>query len=576
MFSLFNAYSNEPATKTNVVLILIDDLSYLGVTAYGADRMTSLDGLFENKKIATPQIDKLAEDGLLFGEAYAYPLCEATRIALMSGKYNSRNFLRCKSQHASDITFGDVFQKAGYATGMFGKWKQTRGTKEIPGKDYIFEFGWDKFACFDVTTEGQRFINPHLVINGEVKNYTGRTDLDPETGRRWYGPDICNRHALNFIDENKDKPFFLYYPMLLIHDDHKPTPDTKPNSIFDNFDEANHNRDGHTGDDRTYLPDMISYMDKLIGKVVSKLDEHGLRENTLIIVMGDNGTKECFAHVWPDGTVYPGRKGGTTDNGLHVPLVFNQPGTITNNNGNGYRHYNGLTDLVDIFPTICEAVGIEIPQKEELDGISFWPQIMGDEKEHREVIYTWYNGNSPYTSEEELLEYAFTKDFKRYAPNTEYPNGRFFDLRTDPLEKSGNTHIKRGWGVRLYAGLDLENLTEEQQEAYNYLGTVIDSYNYIPVEGLKINQLKISCKLGETIQLSTQVMPTNATRKNIIWESSNPEVAIINKFGELVAHKKGKTTISVYSWDDAFPVSANEPETYRKGGIKHEIQATIK
>ena len=86
----------------------------------------------------------------------------------MSGQYNSRNFLRCKSQHASEITFGDVFQSAGYATGIFGKWKQTRGTREIPAKDYIFEFGWDEFCCFDVVGEGQRFINPNLVINGEV------------------------------------------------------------------------------------------------------------------------------------------------------------------------------------------------------------------------------------------------------------------------------------------------------------------------------------------------------------------------------------------------------------------------
>jgi arylsulfatase A-like enzyme len=288
------------AERPNVVLILIDDLSHYGVTAYGADRISEWSGKFTNKIFNTPRIDRLALEGLRCDNAYVYPLCEPTRIALMSGQYNSRNFLRCKAQHASEITFGDVFKKAGYATGIFGKWKQTRGTREIHGKDYIFQFGWDEFCCFDVVGEGQRYINPSLVINGKQISYSQREDLDPATGRRWYGPDICNRHALEFIEHHKDEPFFLYYPMLLVHAEHKPTPDTRPRSVFDNFDETK------SGDDRRFFPDMLAYMDKLIGKVVDKLDELGLRNNTLVVVMGDNGTKEPFAHVLPDGTEYPG------------------------------------------------------------------------------------------------------------------------------------------------------------------------------------------------------------------------------------------------------------------------------
>ena len=170
------------AARPNVVLILIDDLNHYGVTAYGANRISEWSGLFTNKTFSTPRIDRLAYEGLRCDNAYAYPLCEPTRIALMSGQYNSRNFLRCKAQHASEITFGDVFQRAGYATGIFGKWKQTRGTKEIHGKDYIFEFGWDEFCCFDVVGEGQRFINPNLVINGKQANYSQRTDLEWRPG----------------------------------------------------------------------------------------------------------------------------------------------------------------------------------------------------------------------------------------------------------------------------------------------------------------------------------------------------------------------------------------------------------
>ena len=137
-------------THTNVVLILIDDLSHYGVTAYGANRLHSYDGEFTKEEFATESIDALAQQGIRIDRAFAYPICENTRIALMSGKRNDRNYLQPKSQHSSDITFGDAFKKAGYATGLFGKWKQTRGTVEVSGKDYISEFGWDDYAAFDV------------------------------------------------------------------------------------------------------------------------------------------------------------------------------------------------------------------------------------------------------------------------------------------------------------------------------------------------------------------------------------------------------------------------------------------
>lgn len=563
--------SAKEAPRPNVVLILIDDLSHYGVTAYGADRLSEWSGLFENIKISTPRIDRLAEQGLRCDQAYAYPLCEPTRIALMSGQYNSRNFLRCKSQHASEITFGDVFQNAGYATGIFGKWKQTRGTKEIPGKDYIFEFGWDEFCCFDVVGENQRFINPKLVINGEIHNYAGRTDVDPATGRRWYGPDICNRRALDFIDRHKDEPFFLYYPMLLVHAEHKPTPDTVPHSVFDNFDE-----DKKLGDDRSFFPDMLAYTDKLIGKVVDKLDEHGLRENTLIIVMGDNGTKEPFIHILPDGTEYTGGKGGNKDNGLHVPLIFNCPGTIPSGEGGKIRTYDGLVDVTDIYPTICEAAGITIPNADKIDGISFWPQVLGAQGEPRKVIYTWYNANNPATDSSKLLRYAFNKEFKRYAPHANYPDGRFFDLRTDPLEMEGDREVKVGWVHYHRSGLDVENLTSEQRGAYKMLGDVMELHQHVPVTALRIARVESPIRVGSSIQLKHEVVPSNATRGNVIWESSAPAVATVDKFGRLTAHAPGRATITLFSWDDATPFAANEPETYSRNGIHDSLTVNVK
>ncbi|KMT66867.1 sulfatase-like hydrolase/transferase [Catenovulum maritimum] len=563
--------------QPNLVLILIDDLSHYGFTTYGADVIRSKHGKFADIQFSTPNIDKLAEQGIRIENAFTHPLCENTRIALMSGKQNNRNYLKPKSQHASDITFSDVFKRAGYTTGMFGKWKQTRGTKEIAAKDYISEFGWDEYVAFDVVEEGQRFINPNLVINGELVDYRKRTDLDPETGRRWYGPDIYNRHVLNFIEKNQDKPFFLYYPMALVHDDHKPTPDTKPNTIFDQFDEWPNNRNGHTGDDPKYIADMIEYTDKLIGKLVTKLDQLKLREDTLIIVMGDNGTKEIFAHVKKDGTVYPARKGGNTDNGIHVGMVLSQPGTIEAGQ-NTVRSYDGLVYLTDVFPTMAEAAGVAIPKETRLDGMSFWPQMLGETKQHRRHIYSWYIANGRYDdieNNERFTHFAFNKSYKYYGSTKAYPDGRFFDLTTDPLERAGDSYIEVRWGVRRYSGLDINKLTPVQRQAYVALKQVVEDNKNVDAQRLIIHSTKSTIKLGTKLDLNVSTLPFSANRDGVIWVSSDPSIASVNKFGEVTTHKTGKVNIDVYSWSDAKPLADGKSPSFLTSGITDRVQLTI-
>lgn len=570
------------AKRSNVVLILIDDLSHYGLNIYGGQKIRSLTGDFESDiSYQTPHLDALAKTGLRCDYAFATPLCENTRISIMSGMNNDRNYLQPKSQHASDITFGDTFKRAGYATGLFGKWKQTRGTKAIPGKDYISEFGWDQYIAFDVITEGQRFINPNLVVNGKVTNYARREDLDPETGRRWYGPDIVNRGALKFIEDHQSQPFFLYYPMMLVHDDHKPTPDTIPHALFDEFDEWPNNRDGHTGDDRRYFPDMIEYTDKMIGNVVRKLDETGLRDNTLIVVVGDNGTKESFAHVLEDGSVYPGRKGGNADNGLHVPLILNQPGVIPAAGGGEVRSYDGLVDITDIYPTIADAAGVDIPNRADIDGISFWPQATksgsSDVKQvdasdgelpHRKTIYRWFIGNSKYTDPEVAVVFAFNKNFKRYAPSKDFPKGRFFDLRTDLFERAGSRKVEYPFGVLRFSGLEIETLTDEQQMAYEDLGRVLDENKLLPVEKIEVGVEEPNLKVGQKTRLHKSVFPVGAKRRGVIWESSDPKVLEVDKFGEVTAVGAGVAEVIAYSWDDARPLSANQQQTYLRNGLQ--------
>ncbi len=557
--------------KMNVVFILIDDLGHHGISAYGNAKIGMLQqpGGFEEQLVETPRIDSLAEDGAIMERAYTYPLCEPTRIALMSGVTNLRNYHKPKSQHSSDITFGDLFQHNDYETCLVGKWKQTRG-----GKDYVSKFGWDEHCAFDVITEGYRMIDPDIVENGKVMNYKG---IDPITGRRYYGPDIFNRYALDFIERNQDKPFFLWYSMVLMHDEHTPTPDTQPHSIFDNHDITKPSEYGFMkGDDRRYFPDMLRYADKMVGNVLDKLDELNLRDNTLVIVMGDNGTKECFYHVLEDGTKVLGDKGSMKEGGTHIPLLMRAPGKIAPKTS-----YDGLVSVVDILPTMCDSVGIEPLNKDNLDGKSFWDQVTGKtDKEHRDWVYLWYNANNTSDDLENVIECAFNKDFKRYAPSTLYPEGRFFDLRTDLYEVAHHGDVEKKkvpkvWNKWHYSGLDLSKLDREQKAAYKELGKVLEQKDYVPVKSIEVRKSELPLAVGQTQQLECRVSPENATRKGLVWVSSDPKVATVNKFGEVTALKKGAVTITAYSWDDSIPLADGGKEKMKTDGIQSSTSFLI-
>lgn len=559
----------------NVVFILIDDISHYGVSAYGAKQLNSTEGFFESVPVATPEIDRLANEGVLAKNAYAYAICEPTRIALMTGMNNHRNFVQAKALHESHITFGDLFKRAGYTTGIAGKWKQSRGSSTIPGDAYVDQFGWDYIHCFDLLYEGPRHIDPNFVINGKINWYKG---LNPETKRRYYGPELVNRFALDFIEKHQDEPFFLYYPMLLVHDEHTPTPDTQPYEHYDNFEvmihtgiKADNSFGAFKGDDRRFYPDMVAYMDKMIGNVTDQLDRLGLREKTLLIVMGDNGTKAAFSYTLEDGSVFIGAKGQSKVNGLQVPLILSYPGSIA-----AGSTYDGLINLTDLLPTLCELADINIPHKEEIDGISFWPQVTGNQNEaHRENLYTWYNANRAMADQSKLITYAQEIGFKRYGPDTNYPMGRFFDLRTDPFERAGAQKVKFDWNNWHHSGLDISKLTEVQRAAYDRLGAVLESNAYRPVSAVKIVAPRSRLKINESIFLQKLISPQDATMRSVIWESSDPEIARVDKFGNVTARQPGVVTISLYSWDDERPVADGKNAVLTRSGLSDQITLSV-
>ena len=369
--------------KPNVILIMADDFGFECVGANGSD------------SYQTPNIDRLAAAGMRFENCHVQPLCTPTRMQLMTGQYNIRNYVEFGFMPPESKTFPNVFQDAGYATCIVGKWQLGREP------ELLKRFGFDEHCLWQFTRRPERYRNPGIEINGKETDYS--------TGE--YGPEIVNQYALDFITRNREKPFLLYYPMILTHDPFVPTPDSA------DYNDPAVERKGRTV---KYFSDMVAYADKIIGRVADKLDELKIRENTLIIFIGDNGTHSSVTSKFR-GKPYQGGKGTSTASGTHVPLIANWPKTIPAGIVN-----SDLVDSTDFFPTICEAAGLKLPGQWTIDGKSFWPQLQGRRGSPRQWSYCWY---APRNNE---LKFEFAQDvrFKLYR------DGRFVDVQNDPEEKS--------------------------------------------------------------------------------------------------------------------------------------------
>lgn len=371
-----------PAQKPNVVLIMADDFGYENVTANGG------------QSYQTPHLDRLAATGMRFEQCHVMPLCTPTRVQLMTGLYNVRNYIEFGAMDPKATTFAHLLKKAGYATGVVGKW-QIGMEPDSPQK-----FGFDEALLWWHMRRASRYSSPGFEHNGVSKEFPGQ-----------YGPKVANDFAMDFVTRHKDQPFFLYYPMMLTHGPMQPTPDSP---------DYNPNQ-GERGNNPKYFPDMVRYMDKMVGELVAKLDELGVRENTLLIFLGDNGTDVDIKNTQFKGTTYPGGKGRGTARGTHVPLIVNWPARVAAGQVN-----RDLIASTDFLPTICEAAGATVPQLAAEDGRSFLPQLSGKKGQPRESAYFWYAPDGGATPK---FEFAMSTQFKLYR------DGTFFDLRKDWFEE---------------------------------------------------------------------------------------------------------------------------------------------
>lgn len=382
---------DAPSSKTNIVLIVADDLGYECLRCCGG---TDYD---------TPNLDRLAAGGVRFDHCYSQPVCTPSRVQIMTGRYNQRNYEGFGYLNPREITFANLLRDAGYATCIAGKWQLSGDASTVRAFGFDEHCLWNMHAYSDRGPHAaepenwrKRYFSPALYVNGEWS----------EPGAGAYGPDLCCDFVCSFIERNRHKAFFAYYPMILPHDPFVPTPLSA---------------DSGEKDKKKNFAHMVRHVDTLVGRIVTRLESLGLDERTLVVFTGDNGTNRKIETNTTRGVV-KGAKAHTTDAGTHVPLIASWPGSAPRG-----AVCDDLVDFSDFVPTLAALSGAALPEGRIIDGCSFLPQIKGLEGTPREWVFChyWKRGRE----KDKIDEFVRDKRWKLYG------DGRLYDLSVDVLEE---------------------------------------------------------------------------------------------------------------------------------------------
>ena len=388
--------------KPNVVFILADDLGYREL------------GCFGQKLIKTPNLDRLAAEGMKLTQHYAgNAVCAPSRCVLMTGKHPGHAFVRNnrstppEGQYPipeSEVTIHELMHQAGYATGAFGKWGL--GGPESTGDP--MNQGVGRFFGYNCQAHAHSYYPSYLWSDTDriaLKNdppVPGHAGLaqgsDPSDPRSYdvfkgadYAPDRINEQALEFVRSNKDRPFFLYYPSVIPHVAlHVPDEELKPYLDL-GWKDPPFTRDGGYGYTPHFTPRaayaaMITRLDTYVGKLLGLIDDLGLRNDTIVIFSSDNGTTHLGKEV--DYTFFEsvgelrGLKGSLYEGGVRVPTIARWPGKIKP--GTESDRISGFEDWM---PTILDLVDAQVNTPEEIDGISLAPTLRGESQRERPYLY---------------------------------------------------------------------------------------------------------------------------------------------------------------------------------------------
>lgn len=386
-----------PPNNINVILIVGDDIGY---------EIPTCDG---GQSYSTPHLDSLAANGMRFTQCYSSPLCSPSRISLLTGKYNFRNYFSWGILNTNQLTLGNLFQDNGYKTYYAGKWQLDGGASSVK------KFGFDDYLLWQAfnlswAQTGSRYKGPLLYANG---NYMPADSL-----KNKYGDDIFSDSIDNFITQNKQKKFFIYYAMTLAHFPFCPTPDDADYASWPN---------GSTDKSNTkYFPGMIKYMDKKIGELETFLQQNNLEKNTIIIFVGDNGTPTEITSQFDNKTIQGG-KSHTNTYGTHVPLIIFWPGKIAPGSID-----NNLVSLPDFLPTLADLTHTSVPTSfNPIDGVSFAGQLFGDYSSARNFIFNYYHFDTSFVP----VRWVQNAQYKLYGNSiNKYHQPGFYNLQNDIME----------------------------------------------------------------------------------------------------------------------------------------------
>ena len=440
IFSFFGC-KNDNNENPNIIYILADDLGYGELGSFG------------QTEIETPNIDKLAEDGMIFTDHYSgSPVCAPSRSVLMTGMHTGTTHIRDNSEWGergnvwsfkamldnpelegqrplpdSIVTVAQILKNNGYKTGMVGKWglgaPHTNSVPNNMGFDFFYGYNCQRIAHSYYPThlwrnKERHYLNNYLVEKNEDLDLDADI-YDPISYKKYnqndYSPTLMHTEALKFIEENKNENFFLYYASLIPH-----LALQAPKKWEDYYRKKFGKEEPYTG--KSYYPSltpkatyaaMISYLDEQVGEIVKKLKDVNKYENTLIIFTSDNGPtflKEVDTDFFKSAGKLNGSrdrlKGSVNEGGIRVPMIATWPKFIKKK-----TKTNHISAFQDFYATVCDILNIEKPKS--VNGLSFLPTLKGENQENHKYLYWEIQGKGG----QQAIRYGNWKGLKKNLLN---------------------------------------------------------------------------------------------------------------------------------------------------------------
>lgn len=375
----------DSGKKPNIVFIMADDLGYADIEPYG------------QTKIQTPNLDKMAKEGMLFTQHYSgNTVCAPSRCALMTGRHMGQAEIRGNAQakphgqaplSRNAVTISELLQQGGYETALIGKWGL--GIENTTGDP--LKQGFDSYYGYLDQVLAHNYYPEYLLRNGQKEVLNNKVVYQDSTA--WhkglgshseeqvdYSHDLFMKEALNFLRQDRKNPFFLYLPLTIPHDNGE-----APKGFRMEVPElAPYENEDWSREAKAYAA-MITRMDKGIGQILAELKERGLDENTLVVFTSDNGPMpgEEFTEFFDSNGPLRGGKRDLYEGGVRIPFIARWPGKIAPESKT-----NHISAFWDFLPTICELAELKVP--DDIDGISYLPTLLGMPEKQKNHDYVYW------------------------------------------------------------------------------------------------------------------------------------------------------------------------------------------